>query len=505
MGTPWKATEWINKAGEAEGKITNAPKVHLKEGTDYVINTESVKENSHVRKETQHLFDHKSFWQSLFSTTAWKLSSIFELQNGLYRLIPTQDIQVKETTRDSILVHLEETSINNTTEHESPPSTSDVSKSTSTHSLHLWQEDNLSRVTVPEAHRALNSQGTINYLDYDLAKALQTSTRFLFKNEKYERFGIAAFDRTSPLSLSQSSFTDTDITTSTRYHDSVIRSMEYILGSARALLKCYLKQDAENGTDISGHSPITTPIHETRELFASLLQIDCHPRIVFPSLAESILEANFLTKYSTTETPHSDKTAPSRLNDSEAAHIINLCLGALIANVPLPKAAVGHDVWKIFLSSKQADRFVPHPYSYNLAVRRQILEYNDAYEDELAIQLMRMTLNTFVSRVYQASYSLPLRERGHDSVSCQPDNSPFANKIIQFLASDNGRHAGVHGEPSPYGLMVLEWARTVIHKDWDMKAEFSWASHVGSAVEFMRLLCKFPCGTVGSGTLISHR
>ena len=448
MLNPDEFYERATRPGGADSIVTNASEDARDE---HRPSRASGKRISHSRKETQELVDFKSFSQSLFNTMTWKLSSIFELQNGLYRIIPAPGSKTKETT--DVEMYHKATNVANTVDQE------------------------------------IKIGATLTHFNLDLAKALQTSALLASKDEKLERFGFVVFNRTTPLNLLLSRFTLGATSDHNLPRDVAVRSMDYVLSFPRALLRSCVQEDIQGGTNISESSPRTTSIHDVVETFARLLPLDDHPQTIFTSLWKSIREA-FL--HSNTSTGQSvDDYATDELNDAEAAHLVNLSLGALVARVTLVKPQRQHDVWAEFASLRKAGRFSPDLKRHSLPVRRHIVEYMDMYDEELAVRLMRMTLATFTSRSFRANPSILLGQRDKGVPRNQSFASVFTDNIVKFMASDDGHRANVNVEHVPYGKMILEWARTVFHNEWDSKAEFSWASPVGSAIEFMRLLCTY--------------
>ena len=494
--TPERTAEPVS-VPEGEVASPSRPQFEEKKRSDSSKLSEHRKPYPH--RETQLLVDFKSFSQSLFNTTAWDLASIFECQNGIYRVIPARNLKSKETTTDihkdtadTSLVDIvnQETTLAATAVKDQ--SRSDIGTSSSLQTLHIWHGEVLYRITTCGTHRALISRTTLEILDSALVRSLQTSTCFMLKNEGNERLGFARFGRTSSPDLPHSKFVYRDTSHPTVCHDFAIRSIDHILSSPKALVRSFLN-GVGNDMNKPDTSPRTDSIHKIKEAFRRLLRLNNHPCIIFTALGKSITDAHLHTNTMLDKLQASSKSTPEGFDDAEAAHIVNLSLGALIASVPSANNRPANDAWSLFLSLKRAGCFVPNPTLHSLSVRQHVLKFMEAYEHELATRLMRMTLTTFASRSFRINPSLLQGQENHSLPVTWRSNAVFTDNILRFLAPDADSSQDTHVELVPYSHIVLEWARTIIHQEWDSKAEFSWGSHFGSAIEFIRVLCMYLC------------
>ena len=282
-----------------------------------------------------------------------------------------------------------------------------------------------------------------------------------------EQRGRHLFGRTTPFSPHDASVA-TDVAPSAAASEFDAKAFVAELFETPGILKSSFVEDPPDGSNGDGYE--TIEIKKMCTSFLIFYAVEDHPRFILPSLWRSLAHA-----YSHPSDPDpSGDGVDGAYSDAEAAHMINIALGALLACVFVGDASVEPDAWATFTTLRAHGRFLPAEQPADVAVRRQVVAYVAIFEDPLALRLMRRVLRVFASRAYRR------RRLGQPPwVADEPDD--FTARIVRFVASDADRSRA-------YGRMVLEWARTVFAGAWDGAPEVAWGSDAGAALEFMRLL-----------------
>lgn len=262
----------------------------------------------------------------------------------------------------------------------------------------------------------------------------------------------------------------------TDYQYCTIRSVARVLSSPSGAPSTFCPVEASSDHTIN--------IVDMQIIFNHLFQVQGRFKSIFPSLYRSVGSVHM--DYSSHDV---DAFMPldCKLTDEEASHVVNVALGALVGCIPETQREDAH-AWHNFAQLKASGLF--HKESLDVVTRRKVLLLISAYSDELAARLMKRILRVFVSRTYRIrSNPTSSTENPEALPSLQtPTSSAFVDEIVSFLASF--RRSGAPSVPIPPSRKILEWARSILHQEWDSKAEFSWSSDVGCAVEFLRMLCK---------------
>ena len=251
--------------------------------------------------------------------------------------------------------------------------------------------------------------------------------------------------------------------------------IQRVLSSPEVLTACFLDAP-EPETEWTWDEYQTVDVKKVCTCFLIFFALEDHPRYIYPSLWRNLDEA-YRDQWPTETKPRQRSCC-----DVEAAHLVNIGLGALLAGVFIGDASVEPDAWATYTTLKTWGRFIPTERTADVHVRRQVVNYAAIFEDELAVRLARRILRAFASRTYANQRTRPVP-------GAAPPDDDFTLRVVRFLASDDDRSCA-------YGRMVLEWARTVFQRHWDGSAKVAWASDAGCALEFMRVLHAH-CNTLG--------
>jgi hypothetical protein len=190
------------------------------------------------------------------------------------------------------------------------------------------------------------------------------------------------------------------------------------------------------------------------------------------------------------KTGRSDSPRPVSSND--AANIINICLHALVAAAPL-----------VFDARQLANMSRIRSYglamlgteSSSLEPSTLCLQYEDSFTNELAVRLAR--------RIFSA---IPVRRRFTELLGLQADVPSEENQEADILETilgslkflDLGTSPTLNFPDSERDLhekrvptLILDWARTVMLREWEGSAEVPSDGPFGGALATMAAICKF--------------
>ena len=402
--------------------------------------------------------DSRAFAQKLYSTTTWRLASFIEIYRWKYRILPpwAEDVfnPIMQTLAERNFAH-----------------GSGISS----------REPNV---------RYANFHPRIGIFEYPIGTWTLTSTkpgplglssfgRLVLKlcrqnspKKKFKELG-----RTSPAGA----YSFLEMLDINDKRQVLLRLVSNILSSPSELAKYALSARASTSTNRSVTR--TAPLGFLAQELVYLLELDQHPRTILTSLIHSI-KSTYLK--ASLEQPQGH---PWML-DADAAHIINVSIAALIAGVSLESREPKVEGWKEFIACRRKGHFLSSE-PQNPAIRKAAIQFMVSYQDELALQLMRLILRCIASRVYRIS--LPFEPDEETANGCQRFRriaSDFSNNILLFLKPDSPNLFSLY---SRYAKILLEWTRSIFIQEWDGAAKFSWSSDVGCAVDFLAFLCKrFP-------------
>lgn len=307
------------------------------------------------------------------------------------------------------------------------------------------------------------------------------------------------------------------------------QSIIYVLSTIDALLRSF----AGSADVVSSDYKQSVNSAEIIQAFRLLMEIDHHPRNIFPSLWISIgklhpsisfrskgtlLKACRSTKSdrpllgSTTE---SQSVNADFLGDIDAAHVVKIALAALIASIP----ECNVDTWASVQRLRASGRIAP---SFNKSHAETklidpLLKVMDSFDDELALSLMMRVVRAVAARQCLVEISRFQEPNTKDGISVN-NGEDFMDILLHevidseikdtVLTQSSAVSTSVgsmatakstpiekrierHVIPPNLDLSVLvEWLRSVVFSEWDGKAEISRWGPVGGALEFMSHLCE---------------
>ena len=307
------------------------------------------------------------------------------------------------------------------------------------------------------------------------------------------------------------------------------QSIVYVLSTINALLRSFV-----GSVDVvSSEYKQSTKSAEMIKAFRLLMEIDHHPRNIFPSLWISIgklhppfsvrsrgalLKARRSAK---SDCPLVDSTSESQsvhadfLGNIDAAHVIKIALAALVASIP----ECNLDTWASVRRLRASGRIAP---AFNglhgeTVLMDSLLKVMDSFDDELALSLMMRVVRVVAARqcLFEISGfqgpstedSIPMKNGEDfmdvllrevidsdiiDTISSQSSSASMSDGSMataKFKRNEMGIQIPVTSQNSVLSVLV-EWLRGVIFSEWDGKAEISRWGAVGGALEFMLHLCK---------------
>ncbi|MCJ1461559.1 hypothetical protein MMC07_000156 [Pseudocyphellaria aurata] len=306
------------------------------------------------------------------------------------------------------------------------------------------------------------------------------------------------------------------------------QSIIYVLSTTDALLSSFVG----SANIVSSEHKRRAKLAEIVQAFRLLMEIDNHPRNIFPSLWISIgklhpsisvrsrsalLNASRSTDSdcpllgSTAENQHVDDDF---LCDVDAAHVVKIALAALVASIP----ECNFDTWVSVQRLRASGRIAPSTNGSHAETKSMdsILKIMDCFDDDLALSVMVRIVRAVAARqcLFEISrfqgprskdvktgesfMDVLLREVvDSDSTSAismrsvtAVTASTSAGSMATITFTDNEKNM-----PTSQNLhlsVLVEWLRGVIFSEWDGKAQISRWGPVGGALEFMSYLSRIP-------------
>ena len=356
----------------------------------------------------------------------------------------------------------------------------------------------------------LHGSPTLSHFTSSNVEALVTVFKSANPLVEDERQLIRDLGRTGPLFVdSLSGLHDT-----MRVHAFATQSLTHVLGTTKTLLRSFLANSQASTVKEPPHHRESVDSHEMVQAFRQLKQIEDYPQHIFPSLWISLGDA--FASDRPKDWKRSKKAASSGvlsrnqsppdfsvkiLHDSDAAHLVKIALSALVASVPT--CAPGS--W-LALSKLRSNGSVAlpgkNPSEFEKA--RSFMKIMDAFEDELALNLMKRLLRVFTTRRCRSEITRTQDDQDVKS-SSTPEPLEFVDILLKFLQDGkNELHRIVFplpeqvryfnlsssgGEFPSMPAAIVEWLRTIMLKEWDGNPEVSRWGIVGGAVDFMHCLC----------------
>lgn len=220
-----------------------------------------------------------------------------------------------------------------------------------------------------------------------------------------------------------------------------------------------------------------------------------------------------------TDSPKSKSQADYYLNDSDAAHIVMICIHALTSHVSKGRPRT----WKQIRQLRAEGKVIPDArqkwqWSQPDNYQRPWLRIIDELEYEPALRLAKRLVRAIAARkcfteILKVTSSdkdkngslNPVPPQHTDHPECRPSD-PLLNILISHLGEVNRqkptwhkrlKHKSVASKASALedpgwtvSSVFLEWLRTIVMKEWAGEMELKRWEPAGAAVEMMAHLCK---------------
>jgi hypothetical protein len=184
------------------------------------------------------------------------------------------------------------------------------------------------------------------------------------------------------------------------------------------------------------------------------------------------------------------RKAEQPLATAEAAYLLTICFHALVAFSPsVTDSMTRNDMSRIRSNGLTL--------AVSGAVARQppwlCLQYEDAFSNDLAVRLARRLFSAITARQYfaeMADHDDNLEETADDLdvlqgvLSHMDTLNTDASPILEFHTQDRVAHE------SRLPTVLLDWARTVLLREWDGNPEVPVDSPFGGALSLIAAMCK---------------
>ena len=297
------------------------------------------------------------------------------------------------------------------------------------------------------------------------------------------------------------------------------QSMIYIFSTTEALLQSF----KQLGTDQAPMQEVSTNVPQPNDhiimlnAFDQLRCIEAYPQLVFSSLWISLESAfafdsrrrcsisrerqisriaDFSHNFKDSS-QNMQKFEGKAMNDSDAVHMLKVALAALVASVRSCSLEIWLKIVELRASGKVAHTDIRNVVGSHTV--DSVLEIMDAFEDELAICLMKRLIRVFTTRRCLSAISETQNSKETGSPEIENTALSFMETLMRFLQAPaffrklSYDYSGtVLDDPGScrFSAATLEWLRNILLKEWDGKAEVSKSSVVGGALDFMGCLCK---------------
>lgn len=297
------------------------------------------------------------------------------------------------------------------------------------------------------------------------------------------------------------------------------QSIVHIFSTTEAVLQSF----KQSGDDQAPMQEVSTNVPQPNDhtimlnAFDQLRQIEAYPQLVLSSLwisLESAFAFDSRRRYSISRerqisriadfshhfkdsSQNMQKFEGKAMNDLDAVHMLKVALAALVASVRPCSLEIWLKIVKLRASGHVAYADVRDVVG-SYAVE-SVLEIMDAFEDELAVCLMKRLIRVFASRRSLSAISETQNDKDIGSPEIENTALSFTETLIRFLRVPafsrklSCTYSGtVLDDPGScrFSAATLEWLRNILLKEWDGKAEVSKSSVVGGALDFMGCLCK---------------
>lgn len=306
------------------------------------------------------------------------------------------------------------------------------------------------------------------------------------------------------------------------------QSITYVLSTTDALLRSFIGSADVNSSKYKQ----SVKSAEIVQAFRLLMEIDHHPRNIFPSLWISIGKihpsisvrskgALFKACRSTNDrsllgsTPENQSGNADFLGNVDAAHVVKIALAALVASIP----ECNLDTWANVRRLRASGRIAPplNGSHTETELMDPLLKVMDSFDDELALSLMMRVVRAVAARQCLFEISRFQGRSTKDGISVKNGEDFMDFLLREVIDSENMDTVLTQSRMTSTGVssmattkfthsekriqkpatsqsldicVLVEWLRSVVFSQWDGKAEISRWGPVGGALEFISYLCK---------------
>lgn len=192
--------------------------------------------------------------------------------------------------------------------------------------------------------------------------------------------------------------------------------------------------------------------------------------------------------------PPENNSSSKSLSNQEAAEVMSICLHALVAAAPLVSNA-----------RQLANMSRIRSYGLTMLGLEPVdlcLAYEDAFTNELALRLARRLFASIPTR-RRFSKLLDVQNDVRNNDEREPDVLEALLAKLKFLDLDitpmlsfDLNERDLHEKRVP--TLLLDWARTVMHQDWQGSAEVPAEGAFGGALALIAAICMYFCPFLGT-------
>ena len=307
------------------------------------------------------------------------------------------------------------------------------------------------------------------------------------------------------------------------------QSTSFILSNVEPLLQSFLICEA---SDDSAKVVFSDTFPSIVASFRALQMADPISNSIYPNLwvsAGSIYVSGFArTRHSKrrngsgiTRSSHDQVEAGPQmclrtpLNDLEACHISKVILAALVASVP----KCGPDMWLAFSKLHASGQVAPDSSGISSSSSREMIEsvlkIGTPFEDELLLSIMKRLVRAVATRKYMVGSPNHRPSKVAKGAGNQDPRPSIIELLFRYLISSSSTRVltkdhqaqptiqggrllpaskkSMHNDKKEHRfnlLIIFEWLRSVILKEWDGKVKVPKCGAVGGAMELMSYMCK---------------
>jgi Amino-terminal Zinc-binding domain of ubiquitin ligase E3A len=298
------------------------------------------------------------------------------------------------------------------------------------------------------------------------------------------------------------------------------QSIFYVLSNSSAILESFRDGEPEEGNQgqsISRPSPLDLDqafrllMKRNSALIFNSLWVAAEalftppPELIPPSprLRTAISSASTCIPGSPVDiSPRGPPRKNKYFTDPEAAHIVIVCLHALVAS--LPNAT--QEAWLAIHKLRAQGKVVPDSnlVGTDKSTISSMLDAVEALEDEMALRLMKRLTRAVAARTYFTEIIKTRSRKRKHSRSNEGDQRSIMEIVLDHFARCERRGSndstgdfplGWGEEQGPTGWSIpaflLEWIRSALLKEWDGKEEVSRWSIAGGSIGMLSSLCEY--------------